>query len=34
MKKTAAGGNLEAIRPIRDEIQALVRALIQEITPA
>ncbi len=28
-----AGGTLEAIRPIRDEIEALVRALIQEITP-
>jgi arsenate reductase len=29
-----AGGDLEAIRPIRDEIEALVRALIQEIAPA
>jgi arsenate reductase len=29
-----AGGDLEAIRPIRDEIEALVRALIQEIVPA
>ena len=29
-----AGGTLEAIRPIRDEIQALVQALILEITPA
>ena len=28
-----AGAGLEAIRPIRDEIEALVRALIQEITP-
>lgn len=27
-----AGGTLEAIRPIRDEIEILVRALIQEIT--
>lgn len=29
-----AGGDLEAVRPIRDEIEALVRALIQEIAPA
>ena len=29
-----AGGSIEAIRPIRDEIEALVRALIQEIVPA
>ncbi len=29
-----AGASLEAIRPIRDEIQALVRALIAEIAPA
>ncbi len=29
-----AGGTLEAIRPIRDEIEALVRALIAEIAPA
>ena len=29
-----AGGDLEGIRPIRDEIEALVRALIQEIIPA
>ena len=29
-----AGGDLEAIRSIRDEIEALVRALIQEIAPA
>jgi len=29
-----AGGSLGAVRPIRDEIEALVRALIQEITPA
>ncbi len=29
-----AGGTLGAIRPIRDEIEALVRALILEITPA
>jgi arsenate reductase len=29
-----AGGDLEAIRPIREEIEALVRALIQEIAPA
>jgi arsenate reductase len=28
-----AGGSLEAIRPIRDEIEAMVRALIQEIVP-
>lgn len=28
-----AGGSLEQIRPIRDEIEALVRALIQEILP-
>ncbi len=28
------GGTLEAIRPIRDEIEALVRALIAEIAPA
>ena len=29
-----AGGSIEAIRPIRDEIEALVRALIAEIAPA
>ena len=29
-----AGASLEAIRPIRDEIESLVRALIQEIAPA
>lgn len=29
-----AGADLAAIRPIRDEIEALVRALIQEITPS
>lgn len=29
-----AGGDLEAVRPIRDEIEALVRALIQEIALA
>ena len=29
-----AGAGIEAIRPIRDEIEALVRALIEEITPA
>lgn len=29
-----AGGDLEAVRPIRDEIEALVRALIEEIAPA
>lgn len=29
-----AGGSLEAIRPIRDEIEALVRGLIAEIAPA
>ena len=29
-----AGGDLEAIRPIRDEIEGLVRALIEEIAPA
>jgi arsenate reductase (thioredoxin) len=28
-----AGAGIEAIRPIRDEIEALVRALIQEIAP-
>lgn len=28
-----AGASLEAVRPIRDEIEALVRALIEEITP-
>ena len=28
-----AGADLAATRPIRDEIEALVRALIQEITP-
>jgi arsenate reductase len=28
-----AGGSLEGIRPIRDEIEALVSALIQEMTP-
>lgn len=28
-----AGGDLEAVRPIRDEIEALVRALIEEIAP-
>lgn len=28
-----AGGTLEAIRPIRDEIEALVRALIQDLLP-
>ncbi len=28
-----AGGSLEQIRPIRDEIESLVRALIQEILP-
>lgn len=28
-----AGGTLEAIRPIRDEIEVLVRGLIQEISP-
>ena len=29
-----AGVGLEAVRPIRDEIEALVRALIEEIAPA
>jgi len=28
-----AGGSLEAVRPIRDEIEILVRALIKEIKP-
>ena len=29
-----AGGSIQAIRPIRDEIEVLVRALIQEIASA
>lgn len=29
-----AGASIEAIRPIRDQIEVLVRALIGEITPA